>query len=252
MCVRIQFTMSLVPEKLSCLNECFSDVPKNDCKDKCRRGIQSAVKAATRRKFTDDIDSYLDDSDDKDKDCILFNGMSDPEERNSTFSLSLIPEIGQRRKKAFSRDKTLHQQAIGELPSGKEGWDIWSKASKHLQNPVKQQQWQQQQQERISWAVYFPVNHWPELFIYNIWHHGQLRCWVKIALAQRFRGISHVRPIWNRNEMCSLFLPKIDWLESDSSGSTFATEGDTTARLSSKRRTSNTRSSGPSSSIIQR
>ena len=43
---------------------------------------------------------------------------------------------------------------------------------------------------------------------------------------------------------------KIDWLEPDSSGSTFAPEGDT--RSSSKRRTSNTRSSGPSSSIIER
>ena len=81
--------------------DCFSDVPKNDYKNKCRRGIQSAVIADTRRRFTEDIDPYLDEPDDKDIDCILFNRMSDPEERNSTFSLSLIPEIGQRRKKSL-------------------------------------------------------------------------------------------------------------------------------------------------------
>ena len=214
MCVRIQFTMSLVPEKLSCLNDCFSHVAKNDYKKKCIRGIQSATAADTRRKTSDD--HYLDHSDDIDIDCILFNRMSDPEDRNNTFSLSLIPEIGQRRRKSlFDR-----QDAPSET------------TTTHF------------------FSNFLPTEPLDRALIFCIMANLDAR---KKLLSLKNPGDFHTGdPIWSRNETCSSFLPKFDLLEFAFSESTFASEEDTSSRSSSKRRTSNARSSGPSSAIIER
>ena len=103
-CVRLQFSMALVPKELSCLDDCFSDVKREDFKKRCEDMIPSAIKAADRRKTGVDLSSLIGQSDDKDIDCILFNEMSDskPEERDDTFvSLSLIPELRQRRRRSF-------------------------------------------------------------------------------------------------------------------------------------------------------
>ena len=214
MCVRIQFTMSLVPEKLSCLNDCFSHVAKNDYKKKCIRGIQSATAADTRRKTTDD--HYLDHSDDIDIDCILFNRMSDPEDRDNTFSLSLIPEIGQRRRKSlFDR-----QGAPSET------------TTTHF------------------FSNFLPTEPLDRALIFCIMANLDAR---KKLLSLKNPGDFHTGdPIWSRNETCSSFLPKFDLLEFAFSESTFASEEDTSSRSSSKRRTTDTRSSGPSSAIIER
>ena len=121
-------------------------------KKKCTRGIQSATAAATRTKTTDE--PYLDHSDDKDIDCILFNRMSDPKHRNNTFSL--IPEIGERRRKRIF-----------------EGQD----------NPLVLD---------TSSATSFPQNQWTEL-LYFISLPTQMLGSVKIDLTKQNRGLSCFR-----------------------------------------------------------
>ena len=215
MCVRIQFTMSLVPEDLSCLNDCFSHLQKEAFNKKCKKGIQSATIAAVRSRIT--AGPYLDHSSDKDIDCILFNRMSDPEERNNTFSLSLIPEIGQRRRKSlFDRE------------------DAASETTKHF------------------FSNFLPTEPLDRALIFCIMANLDARS--KLLSPNKTGEFHSDDPIWSRNETCSAFLPKLDWLESVSSTSQLASEGDTSSRSSSgpKRRTSKTRSSGPSSAIIER
>ena len=214
MCVRIQFTMSFVPEELSCLNDCFSHLPKEAYKKKCTRGIQLAT--TTAAKSTDEPN--LDQSDDKDIDCILFNRMPEPKDRSDTFSLSLIPEIGQRRRKSlFDR-----QDPPGEADAG------------HF------------------FSNFLPTEPLDRALIFCIMANLDARS--KLLSPNKTGEFHSDDPIWSRNETCSAFLPKLDWLESVSSTSQLASEGDTSSRSSSgpKRRTSKTRSSGPSSAIIER
>ena len=222
-CVRIQFTMSLVPEELSCLNDCFTDVPKIAYKKKCKRGIQSAVKAETRKEFTDD--PYLDDPDDKDIDCILFNRKPEAKDRWSPFSLSLIPEIGQkrRRKSLFER-----QDPSSETTEH-------NRTAEHL------------------FSNFLPTIPLDRALIFCIMANLDAR---SKLLSPNKTGEFHTDdPIWSRNETCSSFLPKLEWLESFTSTSILVSEGDTSSTSSSgsKRRTSSkNRSSGPSSAIIER
>ena len=223
LCVRIQFTMSLVPEELSCLNDCFSHVPKKDYKKKCRRGIQSATIVRT----TDN--PFLSQSDDIDIDCILFNRMPDPEDRSSPFSLSLIPEIGQRRRKSLfeTRQDPPPNEATEPVP------------------------------EEHFFSNFLPTEPLDRALIFCIMANLDAR---SKLLSPNKTGEFHTDdPIWNRNETCSSFLPKLDWLELPMesvsiTGTLPSEEGATSSRSlsGSKRGRSKTRSSGPSSAIIER
>ena len=118
-CVRLQFTMALLPKDLSCLDDCFSDVEKEKKKYKktCEENIRSAIEADAIFRTGNDPFRLVSQSFDKDIDCILFNRMSDPKHRNNTFSL--IPEIGQRRRKRIfeGQDPPWCWILLQQLPS---------------------------------------------------------------------------------------------------------------------------------------
>ena len=217
-CVRIQFTMSLVPIQLSCLNDCFSHLSKEDYTLKCRRGIQSATKAKT----ADNPD--LSQSDDKDIDCILFNRMPAHKDRRSPFSLSLIPEIGQRKR------KSLFEARQDPPPS-----ETTESDPEHL------------------FSNFLPTAPLDRALIFCIMANLDARS--KLLSPNKTGEFHSADPIWKRNETCSSFLPKLDWLGSVSNTGTLPSEGGDTSSISSsgsKRRRSKTRSSGPSSAIIER
>ena len=231
-CVRLQFTMALVPKDLSCLDDCFSDVEREKKKYKkfCKDNIRSAIEADALFRSGGDPISFIGQSDDKDIDCILFNRMSDlkPEERNDTFvSLSLIPELGQRKRRSFfarqedSTTPTTTTTTIAPKP--------------HF------------------FSNFLPTTPSDNALVFCIMANLDARSKLNIT-----HGFHVTSKIWD-NQTCSSFLPKLNYEESfefvePDIEDTEDTENSEDTQ-SSRRRfggSSNTKSSGPSSTTIQR
>ena len=225
-CVRLQFTMALVPKDLSCLDDCFSDVEREKKKYKkfCKDNIRSAIEADAL--FRRDIDpfSFIGQSDDKDIDCILFNRMSDlkPEERNDTFvSLSLIPELGQRKRRSF-----FTRQEDSSTPT-----TTTTIAPKpHF------------------FSNFLPTTPSDNALVFCIMANLDARSKLNIT-----HGFHVTSKIWD-DKTCSSFLPKLNFEEDFEPVDTSSPSPppSTGTRRGSQRTPSNNRISGPSSAKIKR
>ena len=217
-CVRLQFSMALVPKELSCLDDCFSNVPKDTFLKKCRDTIPSAIKAADRLRTGVDLSSLVGQSDDKDIDCILFNRMLDSTPRDLTYdvvSLSLIPELGQRRKRSFIARQTTTTTTNTTTTT----------------TTLKQH----------YFSNFLPTTPSDLALMFCIMANLDARS--KLNITHGFHVISK---IWD-DKTCSSFLPKLNYEES------FEIEPSTgTPRGSQRSAPSKTRVSGPASATIKR
>ena len=238
MCARIQFSMSLIPEQLSCLNDCFSSVNRNEFKKECQRGIQTAKTIAEIK-----LDPYYDDpSDDQDIDCILFNRMPDPKDRDDPLSPILIPEIGQRRKKSyFPREDSLNERTKKNRRRSRRGQNGLERNSEEsAPSPNK-----------FLFSNFLPTDPLDRALVFCIMANLDARFKMLSVDPNKTGEFHDGNPIWGRNETCSDFLPKLNWPEFDPA-STSESSSDEETSPGSPRRTSHTRSSGPSSAIIER
>ena len=225
LCVRIQLTMAQIPVDLTCLDDCFSNVPRKDYKEKCEA-----------EKYPGGY------SDDADIDCLLFNRKSDSQDRDNTYPEELVKLNGPR----TTTTKPIQKQK----PS--------SKTEIADDGPL--------------FSNFLPTEPLDNALIFCIM--ARLDAFPVSELPSAIDGLYVGKKIWG-GQTCSAFLPKIDWRRSLPNKQNVPFSNETSPALSnaqeertlsafrthpssrskrrlSPRRTSNTRSSGPASAIIER
>ena len=227
LCVRIQLTMAQIPVDLTCLDDCFSNVPRKDYKEKCEA-----------EKYPGGY------SDDADIDCLLFNRKSDYQHKNGTYPKELVQKNRPRTTTTITKPNQRQKPpSKTEIPDD---------------GPL--------------FSNFLPTQPLDKALIFCIMANLDVRS--ELPPPETGEPCCHRHDIWGGQD-CSAFLPKIDWRRSLPNKQNVPFSNETSPALSndqeertlsafpthpssrserrlSPRRTSNTRSSGPASAIIER